>query len=339
MTNKEKQKYISDLIKSQLPRVKNPFAINQPFVFKNPDTLYKYGKFNKYIFENLNKNQIYLAKPDELDDPFECMGFVPSNVINQEYRKKYYRSILKMLVTKLNISDRSKINDIEKAFSDSITADGIDRKKLFLGLPNEAFTDYELKLFTNIMSNLQNKIDAACSDSNVENFIKTSNDGHNKVGIFSMSEIKNSRIMWSLYSDNYKGYCIEYDFSKSPYLNLLYPVIYKKSFKNNILNNTVMLNESILMEQFVVGNNTADYSWGLTQFLTKDYSWKAQKEWRLLSNPKEFLPSPRINAIYLGCNVAPRNEARMKNYSKKMGFELYKMKIDPKRNKLFFVKI
>ena len=189
------------------------------------------------------------------------------------------------------------------------------------------------------MSNLQDKIDAACSDGNIDNFIRTSAEGHTKVGIFSMSEVKNSRIMWSIYSDNYKGYCIEYDFSKSPYLYILYPVIYKKSFKNNILNNTVMLNESILMEQFIVGNNASDYSWGLTQFLTKDYSWKAQKEWRLLFNPRETLPSPKINAIYLGCNVAPRNEARMKNYSKKMEFELYKMKIDPKRNKLSFIKI
>ena len=339
MTNKEKQRYISDLTKRGAIQFKSIFLQTTNFEYKNPKILYKYRKFDEYTFDALDKNYIYFASANKLDDPFECRGYIPEGIVKARYRIDYNKRILKFLLKQFPVKDPVLAQQLEQAFSNAIGPDKIDERKLFDSLPNEAFTDPHLNRVTNALSNIQLKVDGITGDKNIEKYVEASNEGESKMGVFSMSEINNSRIMWSLYSNNYKGYCIEYDFENSPFRNILFPVIYKKRYRNDILNNTVMLNLNVFIERFTGGVTKGDYSFGLIQYLNKDISWKAQKEWRLLYNPDFRADAPKINAIYLGCNVAARNETRMKNYSKKMGFDLYKMKIDPKRNKLSFIKI
>lgn len=339
MTNDEKRLYISDLVKANAVQFQNAFIQKEKVIFKNPKYLFKYRKFDRYSYDMLEKNYIYFCPADKLDDPFECRGFIPKGIVKENYRKQYIKRVLKFLLSKMNISDKEKLQEIEKAFIDAIGPDEIDRERLFNNLPIEAFTDVDMRQATNFLSNIQLKVDQITGDKNIENYINSSNSGEEKMGVFAMSEENKSRIMWSLYADNYKGYCIEYDFSDSPFRNILFPVVYKKNFKNDILHNTVMLNENVLIEQFSLGTIKGDFSWGLIQYLNKDISWKAQKEWRLLYNPNFYADAPKIKSIYLGCNATKTNIKKMINYSRKMNFDLFMMKIDQKRNRLFFEKV
>ena len=339
MTNREKLQYISDLTKRGAVQFKSSFIQDYNFTYRHPKILFKYRKFDKFTFDSLDKNYIYFAPANKLDDPFECKGYIPTGILEEKYRKNYIKKLLKILIKQFPIKDSNISGQIEKAFENAIGPDKIDERKLFTSLPTEAFIDPQARSLTNILSNIQLKIDGITEDKNIEKYVQTSTEGESKMGVFSMSEINDSRIMWSLYSNNYKGYCIEYDFDNSPFRDILFPVMYKKKYRNDILNNTVMLNLNVFIETFTGGVRKGDYSYGLSQYLNKDISWKAQKEWRLLYNPNFYANAPKINAIYLGCNVAPKNEAKMKNYSRKMGFDLYKMKIDSKRNRLTFVRI
>ena len=224
---------------------------------------------------------------------------------------------------------------IKDLFQQAYDKDHVDQRKLFNLILDEFYVNQEKKMALNILQNVELQTSQFVNEGSIEKFMKTAEQGPEKIGIFALSEENNNRIMWSLYSNNYKGYCIEYDFSGSAYQKILYPVLYLKKYTNNIFKDTIDFNLDLLIES-IYPIQRADYSLPLRQYCRKDISWKAQKEWRLIWNPGAKEPSPKINAIYLGFNVSKQNISKMKVYSKRMGFKLYLMIIDANKNKLGF---
>lgn len=336
MTNKEKKQYISAVIKSSAPFVRNSLVVNKPI--NCPNSLFKYRRFDKYSFEMLDKNYIYFCPALELDDPYECSGFVNRNKPKtKDYKKLMDHSMDKMLKAIPSIS-KETAEMIRNLFEKSFEKDHVNHEKLFMLTPNEVYKDYGALRALNTLSNLELKANEIVNEGSTEKFIKIAIEGPEKAGIFALSEEKNNRIMWSLYANKYKGYCIEYDFSKTEYIRILFPVLYKKNFVNNIESNII----DFYLEGVIESVNPlyqGDYSLPMMQYLQKDISWKSQKEWRAIWNPGAKEPAPPIKAIYLGFDVSKRNFLKMKSYSRKYGFDLYLMKIDANRNKLNFIKV
>lgn len=66
----------------------------------------------------------------------------------------------------------------------------------------------------------------------IRTLLKLLNDLRTDTGICSFAEKKDNQVMWTMYANHYKGYCIEYDFSSEldnpNYLGCcykLYPVL------------------------------------------------------------------------------------------------------------------
>ncbi|UWX60473.1 DUF2971 domain-containing protein [Chryseobacterium oranimense] len=113
-----------------------------------------------------------------------------------------------------------------------------------------------------------------------------------QVGILSLCEENTNLVMWSHYSDNHRGYCIEYNLNSN--------TINQLNFEND--------DEVFLME--------VEYEDTPIDFLSlpssfqfylrrKSKLWEYENELRYISSKKGLhkIPSDSIKAIYLGANI------------------------------------
>ena len=103
--------------------------------------------------------------------------------------------------------------------------------------------------------------------------------------IYSMSELFDLDNMWSLYANNNKGFCIEYDYHKVKNLDFetqrrlinTVRVIYSaKSDYSFVPTVKIAFNKHIDDDESLQANRTT-----LLQLITKSKSWEAEKEWRI----------------------------------------------------------
>ena len=131
-----------------------------------------------------------------------------------------------------------------------------------------------------------------------------------------------NRLMWSHYADGHKGYCIEYDFSKTTDLDLLpFPVVYtdkriKMPWKAII---------HPLKEETIEASKTM-----MTALLTKDAEWSYEQEWRILvqhdNNPNVKMPKP--SCVYIGSMCNEENRQRLCSIANSLSIPIKQMKID-----------
>lgn len=138
--------------------------------------------------------------------------------------------------------------------------------------------------------------------------------------------------MWAYYANNNQGFCIEYDYSKVPYANLLekriltstYPVVYgqKKRFElHKFLENFIIPDTRNLDEL----NKDA-----LREYCTKDKSWCNEQEWRIWFAPRDlFDKGYKINvdivsAIYIdACMYENRKAKSLMTLARKRGWKVF----------------
>lgn len=147
-----------------------------------------------------------------------------------------------------------------------------------------------------------------------------------KVGICSLSEVRDNKPMWSLYGGNYSGYCIEYEIPREKDLILnLCPVIYSKRANNSLIEKMLEYSIFAMMRAFSDGVISGNIGAGMELFCTKDSDWSYQKEWRIIGEAGGRCSKLPIKAIYLGFDIKPSNERKMRKATARHGFALYKM--------------
>lgn len=127
--------------------------------------------------------------------------------------------------------------------------------------------------------------------------------------------------MWEMYSNHYKGYCIEYDASNDLNIKInTFPVIYGNKKDTDILSIIVGMIIEKLVNQLSKGSiNQIDKSIKYVYiFLTK------YKEWRILGEKDTKFPVPPIKAIYLGKHRSKTNEKLILRLARKYNFAVYK---------------
>jgi len=129
--------------------------------------------------------------------------------------------------------------------------------------------------------------------------------------------------MWSHYSDNHKGFCLEYDVGSWPRRErrILYPVIYS----GRLFDATKYILRSILSNDF-------ENIYGIVAATHKSLDWEYEKEWRfVLPMGESFadrnyrVPSP--SALYLGTRIGEENQDELKRIADEKGILVYKMQL------------
>ncbi len=238
-----------------------------------PKRLYKYRTLNKELLDNARNDTIWLCSPARMNDPYESsihvefQDFANYLMSLEEYweQRKGIRNI-----DPLCDADLLQIRQCDKPYEEYFNI--LETKYLF---PPE----YRIRLGEDLKQSI-----GAMLEGQIE-FLKSS------VRFCSMSERYDSLLMWSHYSDQHKGVCIEYDVKSSDFLSdLCFPVIYTdKVFDATSYHTDV--------------SKTAGMSLIAASYKHKD--WGYEREWRIMV-PNYFfacdanLPAIKPSAILLG---------------------------------------
>lgn len=343
MNNKEKRKYISDLLIIQSMPFMSEFETRKDFLRKTPIVLYKYRAFDKYSFEMIDDGYAYLAPVKGLDDPFDCLNdFTINDFYNEKTHKitpKAVDFIIKLVCPK-GIQNLS-VKDVKKLALQCIKEDGIDYDKVpKIVTSNGVMTRTEVEPLFVALNNFNENFQGIIESSKLVGFAKSAMSPGDRVGICSFSEKRDNKVMWSLYGKCYEGYCIEYDIPKKEEITSnLCPVIYTKRNNNKFIEKMVEFAMATSMRTVTSGHLTGNIGASMELFCTKDTDWSYQAEWRLIGNAGDKCRFLNIKAIYLGFKVKKSNENIMKKLAKEKGFNLFKMNPPNGKKKISYKRI
>ncbi|MCI5224901.1 MAG: DUF2971 domain-containing protein, partial [Candidatus Electrothrix sp. AR4] len=154
--------------------------------------LYKYRAFGENLIKELCNKEVYYADPKKFNDPLECSPKLINDGANLESLEKLYCEIA-------NQSDEKNINKT----IDELRNDAIEYVYTWTQVEDKELDKEEEISFIRKYhkSRLQDKI-----KEYLDSIMK-------KRGILSLSSTWKSPLMWSHYSDQHRGICIEYEFS------------------------------------------------------------------------------------------------------------------------------
>ncbi len=334
-----KKEFINLLFNSKDPSQLDANKAKKLKFNNTPSSLFKYRTMDKkgHTLDLISEDKIYLSKPSNFNDPFDCALNITTKSMDNDYIREilsdYDLSILKRFnftskeLYKLKKSKRF-IHDISKLYV----------KKIY---PNYK---KNLEKYNGLVNNLENKI--MDSHLNLEKI-------KNHIYLTCFSEINDSILMWSHYTHNHEGICIEYNFKElnfnNPLTRYTFPVIYSDNVLDfgEFLPNSNKEFENI-MEKYMDGINPNDISDGLVLpemsnnrnnmaifavALNKSKDWDYEKEWRYILlhktalNPPKFIDVPKPKAIFLGAKINDINKEKIIEIGKKRNINVYQMKL------------
>ena len=308
-----------------------------------PKSLFKYRPFDEYTWDMLENGYLYLCPAEKLDDPFECVFDLDVSQYFDKNKHALKSSMIELVVeTVLNfVSEDQRERTRQIAYS-CLTPKGTINRRMVLDMALEEQKDkpgFDEKIIVNQIGAILDEMESP-KNTYVDTLIKYSIDARKETGIYAMSEINDSQVMWAMYGDNYKGCCIEYDFENDIEASIdTLPVIYQNKRSNNVLNAIMAMLLNSMVNGMSGGRLTTDETQYLQVLLTKSEEWSFQKEWRVVGGAREHVHSPRVKAVYVGHNASKENIELIKELSRKKGFDVYKTSINLKTLKIEFIKV
>ena len=348
MNNKEKREYISCLHLMENIQLCRPEEIVRvrEVLSKCPDSFFKYKKIGKYTFDMLENKYAFLSQVKDLDDPFDCLSdFNTSSILKSNdgtVTNRFLQHIVKESKMSLSKKQSKLVKETRSAFKpgNAFETSRVSEALKEAGVPEEQINNYLVK-YKNLM-NLDNTFD---KNGTFERFGSILMNPGEAIGVCSLSEINDNKVMWSLYGKKYEGCCIEYHIIRTKKARrFLFPVIYSRKPNNNFSEKVFDTTYAEMMRQtsndiFHLGSEIGSVGAIYELFCTKDIDWKHQREWRLVGDANEKFYDVEIKAVYLGFKVKKTNETKMISYAKKHHFTLYKMKAPDGKKKIRYKKI
>ena len=237
--------------------IKPQLTVEQP--------LYRYRSNVKYILEEIEKEQIYLASEDQLNDPFDSSYALSLEEARHGVKNSIEYFSLESSFLREYVWYDNVIKQLEPYKNQEVTL--------------EKFSEL-------LLEKIKNAGGFYPAEAIIHNIYKKSTGISKRIGygrVASFSEVWDSIPMWSYYADNHKGVCIKYDF------NLL--------DLNDVTNKNIL--ES-LHKVWYSGNRPIDKDGKYSPFI-KGLEWAHEQEWRLFREfGSEFISLPCISEIYLG---------------------------------------
>jgi hypothetical protein len=143
----------------------------------------------------------------------------------------------------------------------------------------------------------------------------------------SFSAVNDSMLMWSHYSDNHRGFCLEYDLETLSADHLfrknLYPVVY-----SNDLFDLAPYAEKLLDPDRQKFNDL----YLLLALIHKFDGWKYEEEWRVLAVKDTVLadrnlPAPTPSRIFLGSRLDASTSTELLGICEERNIPVYRMRL------------
>ena len=324
--NDKKIEYLNSYIKN-----------SKKFTYGGPTKLYKYREFDKYAFEMLEENYVYLCPAKNLDDKSECNTTTIITDYFDNYidflRSEAVDQIIEMLkpYTAENNFNQSK-EDFIRCYNKD---DTLNSRKVLEAYPDiqEKYPDFDIAPFINYLNEIPDMLNQPEYKPQMDLLLGTALDAKNLVGVCSLAESHDIKEMWDKYSKE-EGYCIEYDVSDYENNKSILPVIYDDDRKTNIIYQLVGTFIGQMINSISNYQMNADMSQYLRLYLTKNTEWSYQREWRLVGIGGEKPPAPKIASIYLAEKVLEENKNKILEYARIKKIPVY----IKKNNKMELIK-
>lgn len=300
---------------------------NNNLPYGGPKSLYKYRPFDKYYFDMLENEYLYLCPAEKEDDETECMTTVD------------FERLVDLETNNLKRECVNQIIELIKPYSSEETYENAKSKILAITrkngtVPANFMLDLSLELqrmapegvnvapFVNWIVNIPEMLDKPKISNQLKPLFLTAYNARKETGICSLAESNDIDYMWENYAKNSSGYCIEYDLSDYEYNVGVLPVIYQDERETNIIMQLVGSFIGQMITGFSNGQIQADSSHFIRLFLTKYKKWEYQKEWRLIGKANDKMKAPKIKCIYLGKNATSNDIEKIKDFAKTKNIKL-----------------
>ena len=274
-----------------------------------PESLYKYISLGELAPEKLSclaSNQIWIANPETMNDPYDSGLYFLKNILaNKMVKDDFYGFAMEAkLGDKFDPKEIEEIRQSEDVLSAIFEmvkrkfpdrAEDIDK---FIPAMDQLQTQWHEQLLDGFNRKLRSSLKISC-----------------------FTEVNDSMLMWSHYGNSHKGICVEYDFSKltlnDPRKRSLYPVNYSEQFLDATSLLMDMKNAPLL---------------ALQASLYKSPEWSYEKEWRLII-PGGIIPDdspyevPQPVRIYLGSKIAEIDKSKIIELARPKGIQVFQMRI------------
>lgn len=320
-------------VKCEMEEVKeylNNVLSTKELKYGGPKYLYKYRPFDKYTFDMLENNYVFLCKAANLDDKSECdVSIDISSLVDNDKNvltKECINQILEIVRPYTTEENFNKAKNIILACENkngTIKSNKLLERYFEL---QELFPDKDISPFINFLVDLPKQMENLMNNRNVENLIRLAVAAKQSIGVCSLSDSPNIEKQWKQYANNELGYCIEYDVNDYKLNSNLFPVFYEDNRKNNIIIVVVTLLINSFVRVISANQIKTDITQYLRLFLTKNTEWNYQKEWRLLGDANSKKIAPKIKTIYLGKEVSVENAKKMEEYCLKNDIKLINRK-------------
>lgn len=291
--------------------------IEHAFRIKNahiPPRLYKYRSFCSKHKEALENNVLWRCSPNKFNDLFDTSIYFDPDKLPIEYR-----SLEGAVHAAERVSEESTPHRPEPIRQP--IRFGNWRKSILEEAHTNAPADFHA------IPNGPEAVEEAVQLANERMIIQLSEYFRNDFSVASLSEEPSSNLMWSHYSENHTGFCIEYDFSsissKDLRRRLCFPVYYrgKVTDATRYLTHADPASVNIFFGQYLC--------------LLKSDEWAYEKEWRIVyptgqAQANAEMSMPRPSAIILGAGVNTKDKKWMVAYCNQYNIPL--MTIRQKRN-------
>ena len=162
-------------------------------------------------------------------------------------------------------------------------------------------------------------------------------DIQKEIGVGSLASSKTNQVLWSMYANNYEGFCIEYEIPEQ--IKDLYKVQYTKEKNFDIIEIIISdVLDTIYSHMFNTCKKINLVEAVKKIPLTKFYDWRFQKEWRFIGKSREYVYLP-IKAVYLGKNMSEKHESQIITIAKRKKYKVYKCFDDYENLKIKYKKI
>lgn len=338
-----KDELIEILFSNDPSKINAKKAINLKYD-NTPSSLYQYKPFNDHSLELLETDKMWLSRPTEFNDPFDCTLKLATGDVSDEYFKEH---LLEPIFFRLKQSFGISIKELGKLKKKKNVDDIVkELTKLYV---KSLMKKYKIKITPEQRANYIKTQFKAYKEGFLDPELKE------KIYVACLSETNESILMWSHYANNHKGFCIEYNFKEleinNPITRFIFPVLYSKAIfdmkdylpdSNKVFGN-VLKNYlgSIKEDDILKGLKLPESNTNLNNMvvfynaLIKYEGWAYEKEWRYVFPYQNVLGRnvhlnvPKPKAIYLGAMACKENCKKILEIGKERDINIYKMEIKP----------
>ncbi|KQN56711.1 DUF2971 domain-containing protein [Erwinia sp. Leaf53] len=242
---------------------------------KLPKNLYKYLSYNENTVQSILERKSYYSDPAVFNDPLDCKPVVVVDVDLETLKsvactliKKRSEKEIALIARKLKV--RGDFADNRTRILSNSEIDGF-LKDVEYNSKDPQVNDRNWYREERFRSSIENEI--------VSVF---------KTGVLCLSRRYDSPLMWSHYSNNHNGLCIEYDMSRAPE-DKARKIIYGGSRELKVSVIERWLKEGDVIEEI---KNVC--------LLTKSREWAYENEWRMFDSIGLRSSYPPIRSIIFG---------------------------------------